>query len=85
MIGEARKCEHWLYAGKYDENALVLWKGRELEYTETLEFLFSIDISSKNLVWEFPKELTSLAGLQNLNLSVNKFQGVIPLNIGQFE
>jgi len=85
MIGEARKCEHWLYAGKYDENVLVSWKGRELEYTKTLEFLFSVDISSKNLFWEFPKELTSLAGLQNLNLSGNKFQGVIPLNIGQFE
>jgi hypothetical protein len=49
MIGEARKCEHWLYAGKYDENVLVSWKGRELEYTKTLEFLFSVDISSKNL------------------------------------
>ncbi|KAG5236649.1 receptor protein [Salix suchowensis] len=23
MIGEARECEYWLYAGKYDENALV--------------------------------------------------------------
>ncbi|KAJ6899039.1 hypothetical protein NC652_025512 [Populus alba x Populus x berolinensis] len=30
MIGEARKCEHWLYAGKYDENALVSWKQKSI-------------------------------------------------------
>ncbi|KAF9673786.1 hypothetical protein SADUNF_Sadunf10G0060100 [Salix dunnii] len=49
MIEEARECEHWLYAGEYDENALITFKGRELEYTKKLEFLFSVDISSKNL------------------------------------
>ncbi|KAG8661805.1 receptor-like protein EIX1 [Manihot esculenta] len=62
----------------YGENVQVYVKGIELEYTRTLRFLYSIDLSGNNFVGEIPKELMNLSGLQNLNLSKNKLDGHIP-------
>ncbi|KAB5544873.1 hypothetical protein DKX38_012985 [Salix brachista] len=53
MIGEARAAEHQLYAGEYDENALVSLKARELEFTKTLEILFSSYNLARHLVMQF--------------------------------
>ncbi|KAL7163461.1 hypothetical protein ACSBR2_039549 [Camellia fascicularis] len=57
-------------------------KGRELEYTKTLKFLISIDLSNNGIVGEIPEELMDLFGLLNLNLSGNHLKGRIPNNIG---
>ncbi|KAG8661791.1 hypothetical protein MANES_01G039084v8 [Manihot esculenta] len=67
----------------YGENVQVYVKGIELEYTRTLRFLYSIDLSGNNFVGEIPQELMNLSGLQNLNLSTNKLDGHIPWNIGK--
>ncbi|KAJ4843724.1 hypothetical protein Tsubulata_012875 [Turnera subulata] len=69
----------------YDENVLVYMKGLERQYTKTLPFLFSIDISRNNFAGQIPEELTSLAGLQNLNLSRNNLTGHIPRTIGNLK
>ncbi|KAF8021065.1 hypothetical protein BT93_G1476 [Corymbia citriodora subsp. variegata] len=61
---------------------IVNIKGRHLEFTETLLYLFSIDLSCNALDGQIPKGLTRLAQLQNLNLSQNKLIGKIPPDIG---
>ncbi|KAK3430603.1 hypothetical protein EUGRSUZ_E02525, partial [Eucalyptus grandis] len=57
-------------------------KGISLEFTTSLQYLFSIDLSSNALEGQIPKGLTRLVQLQNLNLSRNKLIGKIPLDIG---
>ncbi|KAJ6718942.1 LRR RECEPTOR-LIKE SERINE/THREONINE-PROTEIN KINASE FLS2-RELATED [Salix purpurea] len=66
----------------YEETVRVYMKGRELEYTRTLPFLFSIDLSRNRFVGEIPNQLMNLLGLQSLNLSRNNFRGQIPWTIG---
>ncbi|KAL7182038.1 hypothetical protein ACSBR1_040871 [Camellia fascicularis] len=66
----------------YEENILDSMKGRELEYTKTLQFLISMDLSNNGIVGEIPEELMDLSGLLNLNLSGNHLKGRIPNNIG---
>ncbi|KAJ4843810.1 hypothetical protein Tsubulata_028519 [Turnera subulata] len=68
--------------GDYVENLWTDIDGIQLEYTRTLRFLISIDLSGNHLVGEIPRELTSLTGLRNLNLSKNNLTGQIPLDIG---
>ncbi|KAG8637554.1 hypothetical protein MANES_15G134600v8 [Manihot esculenta] len=58
---------------------------RGLEYTKTLQFLFSIDLSGNNFTGKIPKELMSLTNLQNLNQSENNLEGHIPFNIGNMK
>ncbi|KAL7253656.1 hypothetical protein ACSBR1_008073 [Camellia fascicularis] len=70
---------------KAQENAFLVTKGREVEYSTTLKFVTSIDLSENNLSGEIPKELTGLVGLHSLNLSGNHFTGEIPKNIGDME
>ncbi|CAL5323063.1 unnamed protein product [Camellia sinensis] len=67
------------------ENAFLVTKGREVEYSTTLKFVTSMDLSENNLSGEIPKELTRLVGLHSLNLSGNHFTGEIPKNIGDME
>ncbi|KAK3421194.1 hypothetical protein EUGRSUZ_H04981, partial [Eucalyptus grandis] len=57
-------------------------KGTSREFTTTLRYLFSMDLSSNALDGQIPEGLTWLAQLENLNLSRNKLIGVIPANIG---
>ncbi|GMP94737.1 hypothetical protein CsSME_00044073 [Camellia sinensis var. sinensis] len=66
----------------YEESILDSMKGRELEYTKTLQFLVSMDLSNNGIVGEIPEELMDLSGLLNLNLSGNHLKGRIPNNIG---
>uniref|UniRef100_A0A6N2M3L2 Leucine-rich repeat-containing N-terminal plant-type domain-containing protein n=1 Tax=Salix viminalis TaxID=40686 RepID=A0A6N2M3L2_SALVM len=66
----------------YEETLRVSMKGRELEYTRTLPFLFSIDLSRNRFAGEIPNQLMNLLGLQSLNLSRNNFRGQIPWKIG---
>ncbi|KAF8036207.1 hypothetical protein BT93_C2036 [Corymbia citriodora subsp. variegata] len=56
--------------------------GISIEFTSTLPYLFSIDLSSNGLDGQIPEGLTWLARLQNLNLSQNKLIGKIPSDIG---
>ncbi|KAL3730886.1 hypothetical protein ACJRO7_027846 [Eucalyptus globulus] len=63
-------------------SVMVNTKGTSLEFTTSLRYLFSIDLSSNALDGQIPKGLTRLARLQNLNLSQNKLIGEIPLDIG---
>ncbi|KAK3421198.1 hypothetical protein EUGRSUZ_H04984, partial [Eucalyptus grandis] len=61
---------------------MVDMKGANREFTTSLRYLFSIDLSSNALDGQIPKGLTWLAQLENLNLSRNKLIGEIPANIG---
>ncbi|KAL7229363.1 hypothetical protein ACSBR2_007963 [Camellia fascicularis] len=67
------------------ENAFLVTKGREVEYSTTLKLVTSMDLSENNLSGEIPKGLTRLVGLHSLNLSRNHFTGKIPENIGDME
>ncbi|XP_028097957.1 receptor-like protein EIX1 [Camellia sinensis] len=67
------------------ENAFLVTKGREVEYSTILKFVTSMDLSENNLSGQIPKELTRLVGLHSLNLSGNHFTGEIPKNIGDME
>ncbi|KAJ8770022.1 hypothetical protein K2173_009746 [Erythroxylum novogranatense] len=69
----------------YKEKLLAIIKGAEREYTSTLQFLFSMDLSENGFTGRIPKELMSLSKLQNLNLSGNKFVGEITSNIGNLK
>ncbi|XP_059633550.1 receptor-like protein EIX1 [Cornus florida] len=60
----------------------VTVKGRQLEYTLTLELVKTIDLSSNNLNGQIPKEITNLSRLGSLNLSRNQLTGNIPEGIG---
>ncbi|PON96925.1 LRR domain containing protein [Trema orientale] len=66
----------------YLENAFVVTKGREDQYSTILRLLTSLDLSQNNLSGEIPKQLTSLQGLVSLNLSGNRLRGSIPDKIG---
>ncbi|XP_023879448.1 receptor-like protein EIX1 [Quercus suber] len=64
------------------ESALLVMKGRVVEYGTVLGLVKSIDLSKNNFSGEIPNEVTSLRGLQSLNLSFNIFTGRIPESIG---
>ncbi|KAJ0603884.1 putative non-specific serine/threonine protein kinase [Helianthus annuus] len=66
----------------YQENILAYNKGTQLEYTKTLWFLVTLDLSSNNITGEIPDVLMNLVGLRNLNLSRNQLKGQIPRMIG---
>ncbi|XP_022891713.1 receptor-like protein 12 [Olea europaea var. sylvestris] len=63
------------------ESAFVIWKGKEVEYINTLNLVKLIDLSSNNLVGDVPTEITSLVTLVGLNLSRNNLSGFLPPNI----
>ena len=69
-------------AGRYDDRAIWIWKGREREYQSILGLVKSIDFSSNKLVGTIPREILKLDGLISLNLSRNLLTGRIPLEIG---
>ncbi|KAK6250590.1 hypothetical protein SCA6_004595, partial [Theobroma cacao] len=78
----------------YSGNFLTQWnnehlteviKGRSLEYTKTLRFLVSMDLSSNKLEGSIPEELALLTGLIGLNLSHNQLSGQFPNKIGKLE
>ncbi|KAF7136562.1 hypothetical protein RHSIM_Rhsim08G0050900 [Rhododendron simsii] len=69
----------------YEERIPLMIKGRELEYTKTLKFVTSIDVSSNGITGKIPGGLTNLFGLLNLNLSGNHLTGRIPEKIGDMK
>ncbi|XP_059627612.1 receptor-like protein EIX1 [Cornus florida] len=69
----------------YLENALVLWKGQEFEYKNTLGLIGSIDISSNSLVGQIPEEISCLAKLVSLNLSKNSLTGHVIQKISELK
>ncbi|KAF3433214.1 hypothetical protein FNV43_RR24316 [Rhamnella rubrinervis] len=64
------------------ENAIVVTKGKEVEYSKVLNLVMAMDLSDNNLSGEIPMELTGLVNLQTLNVSNNLLTGRIPLKIG---
>ena len=64
------------------EGHLVVIKGKDLEYSTTLQLVKIIDLSNNNLSGEIPAEVTHLKGLQSLNFSFNILTGRIPEKIG---
>ena len=70
------------YNSSYIEKAIIMTKGRELEYSNTLQFVTSIDLSGNKLTGGIPNEIASLERLGTLNLSMNHLIGNIPKNIG---
>ncbi|KAA8529791.1 hypothetical protein F0562_034352 [Nyssa sinensis] len=67
---------------RYEGQLLVVLKGREFVYQNTLSLVNSIDLSSNNLSGEVPQELAGLSRLGTLNLSINHLTGKIPESIG---
>ena len=72
-------------SGLFRFSAILVMKGREDEYSTTLELVTSIDLSVNSLTGEISKELGNLTGLLSLNLSGNLLTGKIPENIGNLE
>ncbi|KAF8412998.1 hypothetical protein HHK36_000970 [Tetracentron sinense] len=68
--------------GHYEENLILVTKGRESEYKSILRFVRSMDLSNNNLSGVIPSEISSLSALSFLNLSQNHLNGKIPENIG---
>nr|GMC99835.1 receptor-like protein EIX2 [Ipomoea batatas]GMD00538.1 receptor-like protein EIX2 [Ipomoea batatas]GME07488.1 receptor-like protein EIX2 [Ipomoea batatas]GME11968.1 receptor-like protein EIX2 [Ipomoea batatas] len=66
----------------FEENLYEVIKGLNLQYTRTLPFLRSIDLSGNHIIGEIPTELMCLLSLNNLNLSANNLSGNIPEAIG---
>ncbi|XP_031101357.1 receptor-like protein EIX2 [Ipomoea triloba] len=70
------------YGGNYDDEIDQVIKGLALQYTKTLQFLRSIDLSGNHIVGKIPIEIMSLHALENLNISRNNLSGTIPRTIG---
>ncbi|KAK6262330.1 hypothetical protein QUC31_008146 [Theobroma cacao] len=68
-----------------NEHLTEVIKARSLEYTKTLRFLVSMDLSSNKLEGSIPEELALLTGLIGLNLSHNQLSGQFPNKIGKLE
>ncbi|KAL4634646.1 hypothetical protein ACB092_04G215400 [Castanea dentata] len=71
-----------IYFSEAIESQLVVFKGKALEYSTTLQLVKIVDLSNNNLSGEIPEEVTRLKGLQSLNLSFNILTGRIPKKIG---
>ncbi|XP_014511501.1 leucine-rich repeat receptor protein kinase EMS1-like [Vigna radiata var. radiata] len=69
----------------YEQDVRVVMKGRELEYTRTLNLVVTLDLSNNNLIGSIPEGITSLGALLNLNLSYNLLSGHIPKRIGDMK
>ncbi|KAF8390919.1 hypothetical protein HHK36_023218 [Tetracentron sinense] len=79
MIGRISYHSSSIISSQY---VMVGTKGRELEYSNTLPLVDSIDLSSNNLSGEIPEGINILSGLGILNLSKNHLTGKIPEKIG---
>ncbi|POO00614.1 LOW QUALITY PROTEIN: LRR domain containing protein, partial [Trema orientale] len=53
--------------GIYQDEILLVWKGKLSKYGSILRLLLSIDLSSNNIMGEIPREITKLVGLQAHN------------------
>ncbi|XP_071704075.1 receptor-like protein EIX2 [Rutidosis leptorrhynchoides] len=73
----------FLAKAQYVFKALLLWKGKQTTYQNTLGLVVSLDLSSNRLTGEVPGEISSLMSLIALNLSRNGLTGPIPKDIGQ--
>ncbi|KAG4125986.1 hypothetical protein ERO13_D10G129999v2 [Gossypium hirsutum] len=67
------------------ESASIVTKDQLLVYDKTLNLVRLVDFSCNNLSGEIPKEVTSLQGLQTMNLSRNHLTGKIPESIGSMK
>nr|XP_048326791.1 receptor-like protein EIX2 [Ziziphus jujuba var. spinosa] len=70
-------------ASSFKEDAILVMKGREFEYSGHLDLVTSIDLSGNFLSGHIPTEITSLANLLSLNLSNNLLTGEIPHGMGK--
>ncbi|KAL7194631.1 hypothetical protein ACSBR1_034959 [Camellia fascicularis] len=77
--------EDGYYSPHYILSALLVWKGREYEYKNTLGLVKSIDLSSHKLIGKIPSNITRLVGLVAMNFSRNKLTGPMPAEIGDFK
>lgn len=70
-----------MYSPKLD----LVTKGRQYQFTFTLDIVNVIDLSSNNLWGEIPTEITNFSTLGTLNLSRNQLTGPIPEKIGRLQ
>ncbi|XP_074356218.1 receptor-like protein EIX2 [Apium graveolens] len=88
-LGELRSMTHTTLGDSnlwvrytFEEQILMLTKGREMKYSSTLRYVKTIDLSSNNLTGEIPHGITNLTALGTLNISRNCLAGSIPSDIG---
>ncbi|XXG62601.1 hypothetical protein AAC387_Pa05g0927 [Persea americana] len=62
----------------YQESVKIVTKGLELEFSEALSILVSIDLSNNEFEENIPEEIGNLKLLNVLNMSHNNFTGLIP-------
>ncbi|KAJ6719080.1 LRR RECEPTOR-LIKE SERINE/THREONINE-PROTEIN KINASE FLS2-RELATED [Salix purpurea] len=78
MIGEARECEHWLYAGKYDENALVtchIPSGNQLKTSDDKCIYIGNDGLCGHPMKSCPEDETSSKGHERIEDKINDQPG----------
>ncbi|KAL1833846.1 hypothetical protein ACET3Z_003497 [Daucus carota] len=66
----------------FQEQMLMVTKGRVMEFSKTLKFVNIINLSSNILTGEIPHGITNLTALGTLNISGNYLTGNIPNEIG---
>uniref|UniRef100_A0A7N0UVZ5 Leucine-rich repeat-containing N-terminal plant-type domain-containing protein n=1 Tax=Kalanchoe fedtschenkoi TaxID=63787 RepID=A0A7N0UVZ5_KALFE len=67
----------------YQQEAVVMFKGRPLKYSTTLEYVNYIDLSGNRMSGNIPDEITGLFQLGIMNLSHNYLNGEIPDHVGK--
>lgn len=63
----------------------MLTKGQQLEFSEGIQYMVSIDLSCNNLTGEISHGLSALVALKSLNFSWNHLSRRIPDNIGDLK
>uniref|UniRef100_A0A803L271 Leucine-rich repeat-containing N-terminal plant-type domain-containing protein n=1 Tax=Chenopodium quinoa TaxID=63459 RepID=A0A803L271_CHEQI len=63
------------------ENAMVVLKGEERQYTTTLKLVVNLDLSSNGLVGIIPLNIGEMGSLESLDLSKNNLSGTIPSSL----
>ncbi|CAN6362457.1 unnamed protein product [Urochloa humidicola] len=67
------------------ETISVVTKRQQLEFSQEIKYMVSIDLSCNDLTGEIPHGISSLDALKSLNFSWNHLSGRIPNNIGDLK
>ncbi|KAF3325395.1 Receptor-like protein 12 [Carex littledalei] len=73
------------YEYNYQNSITVVWKGGEMEITNSLSIFNSLDLSQNGFSGEIPEVIGHLKSLDGLNLSHNALTGSIPSEFSKLQ